>query len=129
TYASCGGTFISPTVVLTAAHCVKSGWRGLRVAGGHKLNRSLSTDKTAAVVDVVYHESYSGVTHDNDIALVFLAEDDAVRFAGRIKPARLSTDKTLPETTGRATVSGWGALASGGDYPDELREVAVPIID
>ncbi|GLV45270.1 uncharacterized protein CBL_05370 [Carabus blaptoides fortunei] len=34
-----------------------------------------------------------------------------------------------PTNTDIATVSGWGALASGGTYPTKLQFVEIPVID
>ncbi len=127
-YAFCGGTFISETVVMTAAHCVADGWQGMRVAGGHRLNKDLTNDKTVTATDVVVHEHYDANTNDNDIALVFLKSEELGRLGGRVKPAHNSDVLDLPETAHNAIVSGWGSISSGGTYPDELREVTVPII-
>lgn len=128
-YAFCGGTFISEKVVMTAAHCLADGWSGLRVAGGHRLNKDLSNDKTVTATDVVVHADYDAETNDNDIALVFLKESELSRYQGKVKTAHNNDDLTLPENTpAGAIVSGWGSLSSGGNYPDELREVTVPFI-
>ena len=126
--AFCGGTFISDTVVLTAAHCVADGWTGMRVAGGHRMNKGLTDDKTVAASDVIVHEHYDAEKNDNDIALVFLKANDIGTFGGRVKTAHPNEDATLPEAAKAAIVSGWGSLSSGGEYPDEIREVSVPII-
>lgn len=126
--ASCGGTFIQADVVLTAAHCVADGWRGMRVAGGHDMNRNLTSSRTAGVDRVVYHDDYDDETVANDIALIFLRTADLGRFGGRVQPVAPSTEERLPERSGVAIVSGWGALQEDGDYPDELHEVSVPVI-
>ena len=128
-FAFCDGTFIAPGVVLTAAHCVVGGTVGMRIAGGHRLNTGLTADKTAAVTAVVHHKDYNPNTNDNDVAMVFLKTTDLSRFGDRVHPAATSLETGLPESVGSATVAGWGAQSEGGnDYPDELREVTVPVV-
>jgi secreted trypsin-like serine protease len=122
----CGGTFVEPDVVLTAAHCVASRPSGLRVAGGHRQNRDLTPDRTVPVDSIVIHEDYDSTTNANDIALLFLSAQE--RSFGSVRPAQVSASVTLPEATGAARVAGWGVTSFGGPGAEELLEVQVPII-
>lgn len=124
----CGGTFVEPDVVLTAAHCVASRPKGLRVAGGHRQNRDLTPDRTVPVDSIVVHEDYDPTTNANDIALLFLSAQQEERSFGSVRPAQISASATLPEAAGAARVAGWGVTSFGGEGAEELLEVQVPII-
>ena len=49
----------------------------------------------------------------------------AVHPFSEVAPVALPTQGQLFPTSGRATVSGWGTLRSGGVIPDELHAVEV----
>lgn len=125
--AFCGGTFISHDVVMTAAHCVSSRTNGLRVAGGHRENHDLTSDRTRLVQSIKIHEDYETDTNTHDLALLFLKSDDRATI-NNVQPATISVNPSLPDNLGSATVAGWGATSFGGDEADELLEVEVPII-
>jgi len=130
----CGGTLISSTHVLTAAHCTV--YRGttrklpasdVRVLlGEHNV-----TDREFNRVDVaeiINHPDYKPHSNyvDNDYAILLLAKP--VSFTKKVSPACLPDDLTSTYDGTLATTTGWGSLGNGEPYPNVLQEVDVTVI-
>jgi len=119
----CGGTLISDRHVLTAAHCTSSSRSYDVIVGEHKIT-SDSDGTRHRVCRFVDHPNNRGVV--NDFAILHL--ETPVQIGTRAAPA------CLPPTSfggdffdGKTlTVSGWGALSSGGGSPTVLHSVDVP---
>merc|ERR1712181_177199 len=113
----CGGTLISSTHVLTAAHCTQRSASSVRVLiGEHNINDS--DYNRVEVAEIINHPNYDDGTTDNDYAILRLA--NPVTFTNEVSTACLPADLS-------ATVAGWGTLSSGGNQPNVLQEVDVTV--
>ena len=119
---SCGGTLISSTHVLTAAHCVQNRRAGFDVQasqikvyigehnrGKRPFDKGDSKFNALTVAEVIKHPNYNiPYNHDNDYAILRLSK--AVDFTSEVSPACLPADVESTYEGRIATATGWGRL-------------------
>ena len=128
----CGGTLISSTHVLTAAHCTED--QGVVIAASSirvLLGEHNVADKEfnrVDVADIINHPDYKRDPRfiDNDYAILRLA--NPVTFTSKVSPACLPADLSSTYTDVLATVTGWGTLRSKGPSPNVLQEADVTVM-
>lgn len=127
----CGGSLISLTTVLTAAHCVHSG-KGYYSASNYvismgSLYRWVRDSNTLYydVSRVAGHRNFNPNTFANDIALLTMVEAVPLNHP-TAQP--IAMDASTPATGRSCTVSGWGTTAFvNGTEPVVLMAVDVTV--
>ncbi|XP_045763666.1 uncharacterized protein LOC123866256 [Maniola jurtina] len=122
-YFGCGGSIISDTYILTAAHCL-TGANKLFVRVG-----SVNADEGGDLIestDFKQHPKYNSSVYDFDVGLVRLPS--AIAFDNTKRAIRLPVRKTSIPAGTRVTVSGWGATSENGEGSDTLMAVTVPAL-
>ena len=86
---------------------------------------NVNEGQSIAIAEVINNDWNPG-TNDNDIAIVKLATP--LTLGGDVQALCLPSTNFDPNDGANCFVSGWGSLASGGTYPDQLQYVGVPVV-
>ncbi len=120
----CTGTLVSPTVIVTAAHCVEEirSVRGLSFFFGADTNRP-SRGASIPLASVHPHPDYR-TNEDADIAVVILES------ASSVTPMALPSTNMSAAWKGRDLLFiGYGITSATTDAAGEKRSVEIPITD
>jgi secreted trypsin-like serine protease len=130
----CSGSLISPTKVLTAAHCVKEN-KTVQVRLGTN-NKNKLAGQVIEVAEQLPHPKFDDTTLDYDVAVFTLASpaklSDNVNVIAIPQPcSSLSCVTGLAKPNTLVRVAGWGAMSPNGAKKSkslDLNEVDVPIV-
>ncbi|XP_059351975.1 trypsin-1-like isoform X2 [Daphnia carinata] len=129
---SCGGTILSESTILTAAHCLDEVDPDLFrvVAGEHSLSVDSGIEQMGKLDNYTMHPEFDPLTLENDIALIYLKTRMYLNISETVQPINLPppTTELDPPAGLSVTVAGWGTTSASGDVSDVLLSIEIPIV-
>ncbi|KAJ2004080.1 hypothetical protein GGI04_001435 [Coemansia thaxteri] len=110
----CGGSIISDTWILTAAHCIKSSSANQITVFIGQADYSLDPSKGTNVAEIHSHPQFNEQTMENDISLLKLGSPITSKNAGTI-----SIDTSNVGDGVKVTALGWGYTSGTGTTPSQ----------
>jgi hypothetical protein len=131
----CGGSLLSMSLVVTAAHCVTHARSKVAISsdkllvylGKHNLQKWTGKEQDGKVVDIVVNEEYDPERFYSDIALLKLKEP--LKRTNYVRPVCLwAFDSELRGIVDKlGSIPGWG-YSENGLISDELTYIDMPVV-
>jgi len=131
----CGGSAISTSHILTAAHCVAAiRTESLYVSiGDHNMRKKDKYERVIQADKVFIHNNFQASNFENDIAIIKLKTPFTIHNARqtiqRMEDQEMLQNLINENQKPNLTVLGWGSLAEGGPSAKTLNFVKLPYID
>ncbi|XP_066252252.1 brachyurin-like [Euwallacea similis] len=121
----CGGSLISESYILTAAHCMDKAKSVEVFLGAHDIRKNETSQYRVTCEDISVHPEWNYQKLQNDIALIKLPEP--VTLNKYISPVSLARSGTFAESMG--VLSGWGKTTDASKVSDVLNSVNLAVLE
>lgn len=116
----CGAVLVHPDIILTAADCI-TGFTSIFTAVNYTNDITFTGfEYFREVVGTLVHPDFDASIRDYDLAALQL--DFPVN---QVTPVPINTERSAPANGAAVTVTGFGLLSDGGEFPTLLQEVEV----
>jgi len=131
----CGGSAITTSHILTAAHCVDyvSLERLYVSIGDHDSKKKDRYEEIIPASEIILHKDFNPSNFENDIAIVKLRTPFTLhnrrQTIGMMEDRNMLQNLYNEDSAPDLTVLGWGTLSEGGPLPRILNYVKLPYVE